>query len=104
MLNFNVIFYINICRWFISAPEEKGPPIPIPPLKNDKYRRSTVLPYLDAYHYETERDLEEVYFTEHDLNRKLVVSSFRRLSISLQVFIACSQRNWHAKPLRRLLK
>ncbi|KAM7362119.1 lkb1/serine/threonine kinase 11 isoform 1-T1 [Cochliomyia hominivorax] len=57
--------------WFISAPEEKGPPIPIPPLKNDKYRRSTVLPYLDAYHYETERDLEEVYFTEHDLNQEL---------------------------------
>uniref|UniRef100_A0A1A9Z488 non-specific serine/threonine protein kinase n=1 Tax=Glossina pallidipes TaxID=7398 RepID=A0A1A9Z488_GLOPL len=55
--------------WFMSAPEEKGPPIPIPPLKNDKYRRSTVLPYLDAYHYEAERDLEEVYFTEHDLNR-----------------------------------
>uniref|UniRef100_A0A1I8NZ80 non-specific serine/threonine protein kinase n=1 Tax=Stomoxys calcitrans TaxID=35570 RepID=A0A1I8NZ80_STOCA len=57
--------------WFISAPEEKGPPIPIPPLKSDKYRRSTVLPYLDAYHYETERDLEEVYFTEHDLNQEL---------------------------------
>ncbi|XP_005176091.1 serine/threonine-protein kinase stk11 [Musca domestica] len=57
--------------WFISAPEEKGPPIPIPPLKSDKYRRSTVLPYLDAYHYETDRDLEEVYFTEHDLNQEL---------------------------------
>uniref|UniRef100_A0A1A9UEM7 non-specific serine/threonine protein kinase n=1 Tax=Glossina austeni TaxID=7395 RepID=A0A1A9UEM7_GLOAU len=57
--------------WFMSAPEEKGPPIPIPPLKNDKYRRSTVLPYLDAYHYEAERDFEEVYFTEHDLNREL---------------------------------
>ncbi|XP_004530050.1 serine/threonine-protein kinase STK11 isoform X2 [Ceratitis capitata] len=56
--------------WFISAPEEKGPPVPIPPLKRDVYRRSTVLPYLDAYHYETERDLEEVYFTEHDLNRE----------------------------------
>lgn len=64
------MYFINCFRWFISAPEEKGPPIPIPPLKNDKYRRSTVLPYLDAYHYETERDLEEVYFTEHDLNRK----------------------------------
>lgn len=61
---------INLHSWFISAPEEKGPPIPIPPLKNDRYRRSTVLPYLDAYHYETERDLEEVYFTEHDLNRR----------------------------------
>ena len=55
------------------APEEKEPPIPIPPLRNDKYRRSTVLPYLDAEHYETERDLEEVYFTEHDLNRKFLL-------------------------------
>lgn len=67
---FNNNLFCQIFSWFISAPEEKGPPIPIPPLKNDKYRRSTVLPYLDAYHYETERDLEEVYFTEHDLNRK----------------------------------
>lgn len=57
--------------WFISAPEEKGPPIPIPPLKNDKYRRSTVLPYLDAFHYETEYDQEDNYFTEHDLNQEL---------------------------------
>ncbi|XP_037956883.1 serine/threonine-protein kinase STK11 [Teleopsis dalmanni] len=57
--------------WFMSLPEENVKPIPIPPLKNDKYRRSTVLPYLDAYHYETERDLEEVYFTEHDLNQEL---------------------------------
>lgn len=62
----------HFCSWFISAPEEKGPPIPIPPLKSDKYRRSTVLPYLDAYHYETDRDLEEVYFTEHDLNRMFI--------------------------------
>lgn len=57
--------------WFISAPEEKGPPIPIPPYKNDKYRRSTVLPYLDAFHYENEYDQEDNYFTEHDLNQEL---------------------------------
>lgn len=57
--------------WFITAPEEKGPPIPIPPLKYDRLRCSTVLPYLEAYHYETERDLEDVYFTEHDLNQEL---------------------------------
>lgn len=56
----------------MSVPEEKGPPVAIPPLKADIYRRTTVLPYLDAYHYETERELEEVYFTEHDLNRKFL--------------------------------
>lgn len=45
-----------------------GPPIPIPPLKGDKYRSSTVLPYLEAYHYGSEQ--EDVYFTEHDVNRE----------------------------------
>lgn len=69
----------------MSVPEEKGPPVAIPPLKADIYRRTTVLPYLDAYHYETERELEEVYFTEHDLNRKLMTISFlmKQLIISI---------------------
>lgn len=60
---------IRYQAWFISAPEEKGNPIPIPPLKNDELRCSTVLPYLEAFHYETDR--EDVYFTEHDLNQEL---------------------------------
>lgn len=41
----------------------------MPPLKGDALRNSTVLPCLEAYHYESEME-EDVYFTEHDLNRK----------------------------------
>ena len=37
-----------------------------PPLKNDELRSSTVLPYLDAYHYGTD-EMEQDYYTEHDL-------------------------------------
>lgn len=55
--------------WFMSAPPVTGPPIPIPPLKGDKYRSSTVVPYLEAYHY-GDQDQEDVYFTEHDVNRR----------------------------------
>ncbi|XP_030375851.1 serine/threonine-protein kinase stk11 [Scaptodrosophila lebanonensis] len=58
-------------HWFISAPEVTGPPIPIPPLKGDEIRRSTVLPYLEAYHYGNEQEQEDVYFTEHDVNQQL---------------------------------
>ncbi|XP_062125148.1 serine/threonine-protein kinase STK11 [Drosophila sulfurigaster albostrigata] len=57
--------------WFLSAPAVTGPPIPIPPLKGDKYGRSSVLPYLEAYHYGNEQDQEDVYFTEHDVNQEL---------------------------------
>ncbi|XP_017047041.1 serine/threonine-protein kinase stk11 [Drosophila ficusphila] len=56
--------------WFMSAPPVTGPPIPIPPLKGDKYRNSTVIPYLEAYHY-GDQDQEDVYFTEHDVNQEL---------------------------------
>ncbi|XP_044314514.1 serine/threonine-protein kinase stk11 [Drosophila rhopaloa] len=56
--------------WFRSAPPVTGPPIPIPPLKGDKYRSSTVIPYLEAYHY-GDQDQEDVYFTEHDVNQQL---------------------------------
>ncbi|XP_055377910.1 serine/threonine-protein kinase STK11 isoform X2 [Condylostylus longicornis] len=56
--------------WYLTAPEEKGPPVSIPPLKHDELRSSTVLPYLEAYNYDLERE-EEVYFTEHDLNQEL---------------------------------
>lgn len=49
--------------------EEDCPPVPIPPLRGDELRNSTVLPYLQSYHYDTSRDtLSNVYFTEHDLN------------------------------------
>ncbi|EDV92979.1 GH18529 [Drosophila grimshawi] len=56
--------------WFLSAPAVTDPPIPIPPLK-EKYGRSTVLPYLEAYHYGSEQEQEDVYFTEHDVNQEL---------------------------------
>lgn len=38
----------------------------MPPLKGDAVRSSTVLPYLESYHYESRHN--NVYFTEHDLN------------------------------------
>jgi len=64
-----LIFECSLLSWFRSAPVKTGPPIPIPPLKGDKYRSSTVIPYLEAYHY-GDQDQEDVYFTEHDVNRE----------------------------------
>lgn len=58
-------------EWFRCAPPVTGPRVPIPPLKGDVIRRSTVLPYLEAHHYETDRELANVYFTEHDINEEL---------------------------------
>lgn len=54
----------------MSAPIRTGDVVPVPALKGDPLRCSTVLPYLEAYHYQLDRDVEDVYFTEHDLNRK----------------------------------
>lgn len=42
----------------------------MPPMKGDPFRCSTVLPCLEAYHYQLESGDDDVYFTEHDLNRK----------------------------------
>lgn len=56
--------------WFSAALERIGQPVPVPPLKGDPLRCSTVLPYLETYHYQMDRDNDEVYYTEHDLNRK----------------------------------
>lgn len=54
--------------WFISSPVFTGePPVPVPPLKGDSLRSSTVLPYLESYHYEN-RQNPNMFFTEHDLN------------------------------------
>lgn len=56
-------------RWCRLKIEEECLPVPIPPLKGDRLRSSTVLPYLQSYHYDTSRDtMTNVYFTEHDLN------------------------------------
>lgn len=60
-------FYPFICcRWVISAPIRIGTAITIPPLKRDELRSSTVLPYLENYHYGNND--EQVYYTEHDIN------------------------------------
>lgn len=53
--------------WFISSPVCTGDAIPVPPLRGDSLRSSTVLPYLESYHYEN-RQNQNVFFTEHDLN------------------------------------
>lgn len=58
-------------EWFKCAPVAVGPCVPVPPLKGDCLRRSSVLPYLEAHHYETDRDLGNMYFTEHDINEEL---------------------------------
>lgn len=50
--------------------------VPFPPLKSDAIRRSTVLPYLEAFHYADDRDDEDVYFTEHDINREFMIRKF----------------------------
>lgn len=57
---------ISIFRWTIGSPGRVGSYLTIPPLKNDELRSSTVLPYLDAYHYGAD-ETEEDYYTEHDL-------------------------------------
>lgn len=58
--------------WMQFSPKRRDgeEAVPFPPLKADKIRRSTVLPYLEAFHYADDRDNEDVYFTEHDINRK----------------------------------
>jgi serine/threonine-protein kinase 11 len=55
--------------WYISSPVNTGDAVPVPPLKGDSLRSSTVLPYLESYHYEN-RQNQNVFFTEHDLNGK----------------------------------
>ncbi|XP_041787998.1 serine/threonine-protein kinase stk11 [Anopheles merus] len=53
-------------EWFQFAPDATSPLVPIPPLKGDWNRCSTVLPYLIAHHYGNDRDMP--YYTEHDIN------------------------------------
>uniref|UniRef100_A0A182N4L3 Serine/threonine-protein kinase STK11 n=1 Tax=Anopheles dirus TaxID=7168 RepID=A0A182N4L3_9DIPT len=55
-------------EWFLFAPEATSPLVPIPPLKGDWMRCSTVLPYLRAHHYATDRDMPPACYTEHDVN------------------------------------
>jgi serine/threonine-protein kinase 11 len=74
MLEFDVekrytIFQIRNHPWFNSSPVNTGDAIPVPPLKTDQTRSSTVLPYLESYHYEDRQS--QMFFTEHDLNGEL---------------------------------
>jgi len=57
---------IRTHSWFLTAPPDTGDAVPIPPLKGDSLRNSTVLPYLVSYHYDDHKS--DVYFTEHELN------------------------------------
>lgn len=54
----------------MTIPSEIGTNVLVPPLKGDALRSSTVLPYLDAFHYGSE-DIEHDYYTEHDLTSRL---------------------------------
>uniref|UniRef100_A0A2M4BIM8 Serine/threonine-protein kinase STK11 n=1 Tax=Anopheles marajoara TaxID=58244 RepID=A0A2M4BIM8_9DIPT len=65
-------------EWFQFAPVASSPPVPIPPLKGDWHRCSTVLPYLIAHHYEGDRDMPAVYFTEHDINEEMARQRFEQ--------------------------
>ncbi|CAO1420575.1 unnamed protein product [Diamesa hyperborea] len=83
MLQFNANQRFNIQQirnhsWFQCAPINTGDRISIPPLKGDSLRSSTVLPYLESYHYD--RDLNNVYFTEHDLNGKKNINHETKIS------------------------
>uniref|UniRef100_A0A182JB42 Serine/threonine-protein kinase STK11 n=1 Tax=Anopheles atroparvus TaxID=41427 RepID=A0A182JB42_ANOAO len=63
-------------EWFQFAPDATSPLVPIPPLKGDWQRCSTVLPYLIAHHYEGDRDMPAVYYTEHDINEEMARQSY----------------------------
>ncbi|XP_021693314.1 serine/threonine-protein kinase stk11 [Aedes aegypti] len=68
-------------EWFKFAPEATCPRVPVPPLKGDSTRRSTVLPYLEAHHYEVDRDYAGVYFTEHDINEEIARQQMQSASL-----------------------
>lgn len=52
----------------------------MPPLKGDVVRSSTVLPYLESYHYESRQS--NVYFTEHDLNGEHTMTKLITFSLT----------------------
>lgn len=83
--------------WFISSPVCTSDAIPVPPLKGDSLRSSTVLPYLESYHYEN-RQSNNVFFTEHDLNGK---SGERTLAFTHLNTSFSQLKNWRARLHRR---
>lgn len=72
-----------------GAPKRKDgeEAVPFPPLKTDRIRRSTVLPYLEAFNYASDLDNQDVYFTEHDINRKWPAMFDNRMECNNFVFI-----------------
>ncbi|CRK90444.1 CLUMA_CG004145, isoform A [Clunio marinus] len=74
--------------WFISSPISTGDAIPVPPLKGDSLRSSTVLPYLESYHYESPQQESNPYFTEHDLHAEemaLSASSSQKINTTQSI-------------------
>lgn len=54
--------------FYQCIPIRSGDFIPVPIKNGDKLRCSTVLPYLENYHYDTDRDDRSVeYLTDHQL-------------------------------------
>jgi len=94
----------NHC-WFILSPINTGDAVPVPPLNGDNIRSSTVLPYLESYHYEN-RQSSNVFFTEHDLNEELARSASssqqisKKHSITNHSTISCEQPNELSKKRR----
>lgn len=87
-------------RWFNARPVRTGLMVPVPPLKGDPWRCSTVLPYLEAYHYQHDRDTQAVYFTEHDMNRKIIsVLCKPCCAVLLNHLVRLNlQKNWPSMP------
>lgn len=54
----------------MSSQAQIGKRVQVPPLRNDELRSSTVLPYLNAYHYGHD-EMEQDFYTEHDLSGML---------------------------------
>jgi serine/threonine-protein kinase 11 len=77
MLKFNAkerftIQKIRNHSWLISSPINTGDAIKVPPLKGDCLRNSTVLSYLENYHYD-HRQNHNVFSLEHETNGELQI-------------------------------
>lgn len=64
-----------IFSWCTRKPPKLYCDVPIPPLRKDEWHSITIVPYLMDHYYGdgVSEEAEEVqYFTEHDLNGKIV--------------------------------
>lgn len=79
-------YFIFLYRWCRLKKVIDCHPVPIPPLLGDTLRNSTVLPYLQNYHYHLSQDnLTNIYFTEHEYNGKHNGTCIRLLSLKIQM-------------------